>query len=52
MFLINREEGLTHGLYKGVSMNVIKGPISVGISFAVFEHLKGTFEQFSQNEEK
>lgn len=40
-----REEGLRHGLYKGLSMNWIKGPIAVGISFSTFDTLKIFLEQ-------
>lgn len=36
---VAREEGIIHGLYKGLSMNWVKGPISVGISFCTFETL-------------
>lgn len=40
-----REEGLFRGLYKGVTMNWIKGPIAVGISFATFDIMQSALNQ-------
>lgn len=42
---VYREEGFFRGLYKGVTMNWIKGPIAVGISFATFDMMQSALNQ-------
>lgn len=41
------EGGIAHGLYKGLSLNWIKGPISVSISFTTFDILLKLLHDFN-----
>ncbi|CAL8071521.1 unnamed protein product [Calicophoron daubneyi] len=38
--LVYSTEGLAHGLFKGVTLNWIKGPIASGVSFTVFHQVQ------------
>ncbi|KAF7662970.1 hypothetical protein LDENG_00221120 [Lucifuga dentata] len=41
-------EGIIHGLYKGLSMNWVKGPIAVGVSFTTFDLTHNLLEKLHQ----
>ena len=43
--LFFREEGVRKGLYKGLSMNLIKGPVGSGICFMTVDYLKEIFKE-------
>ena len=45
---IARTEGLAGGLYKGVSMNWVKGPLSVAVSFYVNDSVKTFFRDLHE----
>lgn len=46
---IYREEGIKNGFFKGLSMNWVKGPIAVGISFATYDQIRLTLRDIAAN---
>lgn len=47
---IYNEEGIVRGFYKGLSMNWVKGPIAVGISFSTYDRIKHFLQQLSHEQ--
>jgi solute carrier family 25, member 42 len=41
------EEGIIRGFYKGLSMNWVKGPIAVGISFSTYDTIKDLLQSIN-----
>ena len=46
-----RNEGFVHGWYKGLSMNFIKGPLTVGASYTAYDYLHILFRNLLSLEE-
>ncbi|VDD82675.1 unnamed protein product [Mesocestoides corti] len=52
MKIVYQHEGLFRGLYKGVTMNWIKGPIAAGVSFTTFHQLQHLYSLWQNLEER
>lgn len=48
MRAIAAQEGVVRGLYKGLSMNWVKGPIAVGVSFTTFDVAQNLMHKLHQ----
>lgn len=46
-----RQEGVL-GFYKGITMNAVKGPIAIGISFTSYEISKMSIYKIIRNSKK
>lgn len=46
LLYVYRNEGIWRGLYKGLSMNFIKGPVATGISFCMFDTVNQSLRWF------